>query len=707
MREDKDAFFQELECILSSVPSGEMYVLLGDFNARVGSRESVDEEWRGVRGPCGYGQTNDCGRELLSFLSLHQATVCNTWFRKKDIYKQTWQHPKSKQWSCIDYAMMRQRDRGKCLDVTVRRGAECNTDHHLLVMKLRLKRAPCGRRQRGMKSRRFDVGKLMERCVGVEEENVKERYLQEVLQRAADNWSEDAGVERKWSAVKSALVGAAEEVLGKADRRQPDWFQESAIALQPLLVARNIAYSKWLGSKRAADLGKFRQARSVARRAIRKAKNDWFQGKAEEVEKERFGGKKVWKAIRDMQRGRRGLLPCRAVTINDEKDVPCSGKEAQQQRWRRHFTSVLNIRSEFKEEMLESVPQREVDGSMADKPTRGEVRRALGKLKNGKAAGNSSILPEMLKAGARDAGFMAMLTDLMSAVWEEKCVPQEWVDAILVPIPKKGNLHCCDNWRGIALLDLVGKLAGRIVQNRLQSVAERELPESQCGFRRGRGCTDMIFVVRQLVEKAFEHKTKQFLIFVDLRKAYDSVPREAMWKVLRKLGVPDALVDIIRSFHTNMEARIRVGGELLQEIGVNNGLRQGCTMAPTLFNLYASVVAEKWAEAVEDVEDVGVDLLYKLDQQLFRRCTRGASEVMVTKGEFADDVVLVASTREAAEAVGRAYVAVTGALGLTVSFPKTKFMVVGCGVTEEDRLPLPLEDSGMVECVSQFLTWAP
>ena len=90
---------------------------------------------------------------------------------------------------------------------------------------------------------------------------------------------------------------------------------------------------------------------------------------------------------------------------------------------------------------------------------------------------------------------------------------------------------------------------------------EQELPESQCGFRQGRGCTDMIFVVRQLVEKALEHQMKQYLIFVDLHKAYDSVLSEAMWVALRKLGVPDLLVDIIRSFHTGMEARIRVDGE--------------------------------------------------------------------------------------------------------------------------------------------------
>ena len=94
-------------------------------------------------------------------------------------------------------------------------------------------------------------------------------------------------------------------------------------------------------------------------------------------------------------------------------------------------------------------------------------------------------------------------------------MPQEWVDAILIPIPKKGNLHCCDNWRGVALLDFIGKLAARIVQRRLQSVAEHEPPESQCGFRRGCGCTDMIYVARQLAEKAFEHHSKQCLIFVD------------------------------------------------------------------------------------------------------------------------------------------------------------------------------------------------
>ena len=157
-----------------------------------------------------------------------------------------------------------------------------------------------------------------------------------------------------------------------------------------------------------------------------------------------------------------------------------------------------------------------------------ELKKALGKLKTGKASGDSGILPEMVKAACEEDEFIELVLLLVHSVWEERQVPQEWSDATLVPIPKEGNLSNCNNWRGIALLDVVGKLVARVLQERLQKVAEQELPESQCGFRKGRSCSDMIFTVRQLVEKTIEHGDKLFLVFVDLEKAYDSVPRAAL-----------------------------------------------------------------------------------------------------------------------------------------------------------------------------------
>ena len=79
---------------------------------------------------------------------------------------------------------------------------------------------------------------------------------------------------------------------------------------------------------------------------------------------------------------------------------------------------------------------------------------------------------------------------------------------------------------------------GRIIQEWLQMIVEELLPDLQCGFQRGRGCVDMIFVARQLMEKTGEHEDSQFKMFMDLKKAYDSVPRNALWAVLAKCGVP-------------------------------------------------------------------------------------------------------------------------------------------------------------------------
>ena len=112
---------------------------------------------------------------------------------------------------------------------------------------------------------------------------------------------------------------------------------------------------------------------------------------------------------------------------------------------------------------------------------------------------------------------------------------RDWQDAVVVPIPKKGDLKQCDLWHGISMLDVVGKVLGRIVEGRLQVIAEKILPESQSGFKKGCGCVDMIFVARQLVEKAREHGESLYVLFVDLRKAYDSVPRQALWKVLQNM----------------------------------------------------------------------------------------------------------------------------------------------------------------------------
>ena len=95
---------------------------------------------------------------------------------------------------------------------------------------------------------------------------------------------------------------------------------------------------------------------------------------------------------------------------------------------------------------------------------------------------------------------------------------------------------------------------------------------------------------------------------IDLKKAYDSVPRAALWAVLKKLGIPESLIELIGAFHSNMKAQTHLDDCLLHKIDVENGLRQGCCMAPVLFNLYLCAVIERWKEELEGEEGTGVYL---------------------------------------------------------------------------------------------------
>lgn len=702
-RSEKDEFFDNLQQALSDIPSRDKYVMLGDFNARVGSRQDGDEWWN-VRGPHGFGETNEAGKELLAFLSMNEATVCNTWYEKKKIYKATWQHPRTKQWHCIDYAIVKQGQRKWCKDVAVVRGAECNTDHHMLRMKLdvRMKTGSHKSQQKESSKGRYDVAKLQGASVDENGEiTTRGKYQQSVGERVKEAWDTEGSVEEKWEVMKAALCESAQLLLGKTKRKDPDWFQENLQVLKPFLKERNRVYATWLGSKKESDWRKFLKLRREARRAIREAKNEWFLQKAAEAQRGRHGGKVVWSCIRDMQRGRRGLVPVKLAAVKDEEGNPCRTSEEQQQRWRRHFHKILNIQSHFDETLLETAKQRPVRQQMDDPPSREELERAVRKLKRGKAGGSSGILPEMVRVASCDDQFLDALMDLVGVVWEKKCVPKDWANAVLVPIPKKGDLNICDNWRGIALLDVVGKVVARVVQERLQELAEDELSEAQCGFRKGRSCMDMIFTLRQLVEKSWEHEAKLFVTFVDLKKAYDSVPRAALWIALKKLGVPDNTIQLIRSFHQGMKARISLDGKLSEEFDVENGLRQGCCMAPVLFNLYSGLMMECWHERVRHTEGVGVSLKYKMDGKLFRRYTRNAMERELTTCMFADDSALLASTKEGSEKAVQVFNSTSSDFGLTMSIPKTKHMVTGRAVLDQDKGLIEVS-GGEVEATEEF-----
>ena len=191
--------------------------------------------------------------------------------------------------------------------------------------------------------------------------------------------------------------------------------------------------------------------------------------------------------------------------------------------------------------------------------SREEVDEAIRLLKNSKAPGEDGLPNKIWKIASA-------LTDNLVEVCNHALEgedPKEWVDCTITPIYKKGSPNDPDNYRGIALLSTGGKVFSATLTRRLQRVLVPDVvPESQYGYRPGKLTEDLIYVLRQLFEKAWEKNTPMYAIFIDFHKAFNSVDRELLWEVLSHFGVPPKCLSALRNLHTNMEGQVAYRGEL-------------------------------------------------------------------------------------------------------------------------------------------------
>ena len=147
------------------------------------------------------------------------------------------------------------------------------------------------------------------------------------------------------------------------------------------------------------------------------------------------------------------------------------------------------------------------------------------------------------------------------------------------------------NYRGISLLNCAGKVLARILFNRLYNeVLELIIPEEQCGFRSERSTIGLISLARQIQEECWERFQPLYVLFVDTSKAFDTVDRQALWKVLRKFDCPSNFTHLIKWFYEGNKARGRFSWSNSGSFNAVSKVKQGCVLAPALFNLYVSAI---------------------------------------------------------------------------------------------------------------------
>jgi hypothetical protein len=336
---------------------------------------------------------------------------------------------------------------------------------------------------------------------------------------------------------------------------------------------------------------------------------------------------------------------------------------------------------------------------MAAPPTVDEIDSTVRSLRNAAAPGADGITASMLKASPAMVG---CLHALICLVWQTGKAPMDWKRALLVALYKgKGDARAFDSYRGISLLSIPGKVYAALLLRRVSQHLDAQLLEAQCGFRPKRGLTDAAFTLRQLTARSWEFGTPLHLAFIDLRKAFDSVPRHALWRVLRAYAVPPKLVDLLTDLHTGTQAALRLGALKGEPFSISAGVKQGCVIAPLLFNVYIDFVVR---QALERMSTCGVSVLYRFSGSLAARerdpgCATFDTTIPLLM--YADDMALTCPSSKELVQFLQCMDDVCAEAGLCINAGKTEVMSVDR--FQRDPLPAPIVlRGGAVKLVSKF-----
>ena len=175
-------------------------------------------------------------------------------------------------------------------------------------------------------------------------------------------------------------------------------------------------------------------------------------------------------------------------------------------------------------------------------------------------------------------------------IWKTQQWPQDWKRSVFIPILKKGNAKECSNYHTIALSSYASQVMLKILQARLQQYVNRELPDVQAGFRKGRGTRDQIANICWIIKKAKEFQKNIYSCFIDYAKAFDYVYHNKLWEILKEMGIPGHLTCLIRNLCAGQETMVRTGHGTTDWFQIGKRVRQSCILSPCLFNLHAEYI---------------------------------------------------------------------------------------------------------------------
>ena len=564
-----------------------------------------EDHLKGILGNYGKHERTDNGTNMLLLAKTSQLRIINTWFRKRDWYTCTG----NKNRFLIDYILYDNRyAQREVLDYKLVSVPE--SDHRLLYCKMRLTLNKSGLPRALPTARETRINRLNLRCketglaistdlnatIPTLKRELEKATLQEQVQALHDKTYEIAlrhcGIEntRKcedlYSQIKPELLQAEQEVE-KAWKR----------------LKRSRSDPRSNPGTRARDKRKHREKKKALQKTRKQKLEKFYKAHNAEIENN-FKNDSKHQYGKILQRGQREVRKPIAAKMHHPDGTLAKSSKENMNIWINHSKTLLNTRRDTIDpnifnEVSDRTISEEAEQELTQPFDMEELYLALMNMDSFKAVGNDKFPIDIWKAVAKaDPESLALeyLLEILNECFRTASPIQEWKDITLIYAHKGKGLSPSDpgNYRGIALISHIGKLYAKLLDIRLYHFCEQTniFPENQYGFRRSRGVQDALFTARFIQQAAKVQKMDLYWVFVDLAKAYDTIPRELLWAALQKIGLPAIVTENIKALHTGMMAKVNVDGNLTEPFDITVGLRQGDVLAPTLFNIYFSLVFE-------------------------------------------------------------------------------------------------------------------
>lgn len=635
----KEMFYSDLQKCLDRIRSdGRKAIVMGDFNGRIGQDFRRGHGTMGMFG--GERTRNDNGDRLIEFCIHNKLGIGNTFYPHKHIHQVTFRAETRNVESIIDYVIFDSDIKKYVHDVKVIRGAELSTDHKLLIAKTKFRKI---KKETVKRYRRIKTEELQnEECAKV---------YTEILSGRIEEWEnrvDERNLHENWNSLKEIILMTAKEVctekIVNTSRKRTAWWSET---VKEKVKEKKDAYKKFITTKSEEDKEKYIEIRNEAKRLVREAKNKSWEDFGNSVEEDYRGNNRIfWKRLRSMRK--KYGKPCKSV--RDENNKLATESKEVLETWRKFYGKKF----EDTDRTEESEIREDLVGNMSI--SREEVKAAVKMIKTGKAAGSDGIAPEMIKKGGTK--MIDAMTKICQESWNKKEIPVDWENNIITPIYKKGNSSDCNNYRAVCLSNVALKLYTRIIERKLRGYVENQFEEEQAAFRPGRQAQDHIYTLRTISEKMLETNREFYLAFIDLKAAFDTVNRRRVWEVCRRKGVPEYMVQVMESLYQRVTGVVRINGKTSETFRINKGLKQGDCLSPLLFITLMDDVTKKCSEKTRKTKIGNWNM----------------EPVWVQNLLFADDIALIADTKEKLQNLVTEWTEELEERGMEVNRKKSKVM---------------------------------